>query len=106
MDTVAKSYVNNTALSAGAAAETASKRKTEKYRNLSETYTFLPIAIETFGPINHEGADFLSTLGGQIFSLTRDNREHSFLLQRISIAIQRFNAVCIRGTFVSASDCD
>ena len=105
VDTEAKSYINYSALSAGTASEIAAQRKTEKYSHLSEWYNFIPIAVETFGAINQEGAVFLSQLGRQISSATGDSREHSFLLQRISIAIQRFNAVCIRGTFAPASSC-
>ena len=105
VDTMAKSYINSTALSAGAASEIAAVRKTDKYSLLSECYTFIPIAVETFGPINQEAMKFLSQLGGLISSATGDSRELSFLLQRISMTIQRYNAVCFRGTFTPASSC-
>ena len=102
-DTVPKSYVNPSSLSAGAAAEQAAERKTTKYIHLMDRYTFVPIAVETLGPINQEGADFLAHLGRLISGVTGDSREHSFLLQRISMAIQRFNAVCFKGTFAPTS---
>jgi len=100
-----KSYLDSTSISAGAAAEIAALRKTEKYSHLAERYTFVPIALETLGPLCQEGSAFLSQLGRLISSATRDSREQSFLMQRISIAIQRFNAVCFRGTFDPASSC-
>ena len=105
VDSVAKSYLDSTSISAGAAAEIAALRKTEKYCHLAERYTFVPIAVETLGPLCQEGSAFLSQLGRLISSATGDSREQSFLMQRISIAIQRFNAVCFRGTFDPASSC-
>ena len=62
-------------------------------------HLFAPIAIETFGPICEEGQRFIREIGKRISSVTSDPRETAFLFQRLSIAIQRFNAVCFAGTF-------
>ena len=51
------------------------------------------------GPINEVGQDFISQLGHRIFSVTEDPRETSFLFQRLSVAVQRFNAVCFSNSF-------
>jgi len=51
-DTLAASYLTITATTAGAAAEAAATRKQAKYHVLSNTYAFVPLALETFGPIN------------------------------------------------------
>ena len=51
------------------------------------------IAMETVGPINESARAFLNDLGRRISVLSGDNREHLFLFQRISVAIQCFNAV-------------
>jgi len=85
----------------GAAAERASTRNTEKYSELSSTHLFTPLALETLGPINCEGLSFLSELGQKLRATTGEMRETAFLFQRISITIQRFNAVAFRGTFAS-----
>ena len=61
---------------------------------------FLPVACETMGPINLEGLALIKELGARLSAVTGDPRECSFLLQRISIVIQRSNAVAFRGTFV------
>src|SRR6218665_2283617 len=98
-DTLAASYLPDTSLTAGAAAERASTRKTEKYSELSSTHLFTPLALETLGPINCEGLSFLSELGQKLRATTGEMRETAFLFQRISITIQRFNAVAFRGTF-------
>jgi len=45
------------------------------------------------GPINAVGLEVISDLGHRISRVTDDLRETSFLSQRISVAIQRFNEV-------------
>jgi len=42
--------------------------------------------------------DFLSDLGRRITQSTDDHRESSFLFQRLSMLIQRYNAVAVLGT--------
>src|SRR6218665_1260429 len=83
--TCAASYSSQTAISAGSAAEQAAVRKSEKYALLPATHLFVPIAFETLGPVNAEGAQFLSELGRRIPSDSGDQRETNFLLQRLSI---------------------
>ena len=79
----------------------AAVRKTDKYRDLPTSYHFIPVAIETFGPVNEAACNFLSEIGRRISQVTEDSRESSYLRQRISIALQRFNAVCFRGSFTA-----
>ena len=43
--------------------------------------------------------DFLSDLGRRITQSTDDHRENAFLFQRLSVLIQRYNAVAVLGTF-------
>jgi len=62
-------------------------------------YTFVPIAVETLGPMNSVGLQFLSDLGRRITQVSTDQRESAFLFQCLSVLIQRFNAVAVRGTF-------
>src|SRR6218665_3475169 len=84
---------------AGSAAEQAAVCKTAKYALLPATHVFVPIAFETLGPVNAEAAEFLSELGRCISSVSRDQRETNFLLQRLSICVQRHNAIAFSGTF-------
>ena len=72
---------------------------TLKYVQLSQTYTFIPVAGETMGPMNSAGFKFASDTGRRITKVSNDNRENAFLFQRLSVLIQRFNSVAIRGTF-------
>ena len=98
-DTLAESYLLATSSTAGAAAEGAADRKELKYQSLALTHSFVPMAFETFGPINSKGVDFFNTLGRRISACTSDMRETAFLFQRLSLTIQRFNAVCFNGSF-------
>ena len=51
------------------------------------------------GAINSEGTELLDDLGRRITQVTDDNREKAFLYQRLSMLIQRYNAVAVLGTF-------
>ena len=96
--TCAASYLSQTAISAGSAAEQAAVRKAAKCASPA-THVFVPIAFETLGPVNAEGVEFLSELGRCISSVSGDQRETNFFLQRLSICVQCHNAIGFRGTF-------
>ena len=80
-DTLAQSHLAETSLVAGAAAEKAARFKNDKYQELKRGYDFCAVAIETMGPINEEGAKFLSKLGSCLTAKTGDPRETAFLFQ-------------------------
>ena len=98
-DTTAASYRATTATVAGSAAEAAAARKIAKYAELSLSYEFVPIAIETLGSLGSKSLSFLSELGRRTTLVTSDLKETCHLFQKISVAIQRFNAVCVTETF-------
>ena len=107
VDTFAPSYLPVSATRAGAAAGLAEDRKNQKYNALLSTHFFIPLAMETMGPINSKGLNFISDLGRHLTQVTSEPREASFLFQRLSMTIQRFNAVAFSGTFVKPlSDMD
>jgi len=56
------------------------------------------------GPINVVGLEFISELGHRISRVTDDPRETSFLFQRISLAIQRFNGVIFSNSIRHTDD--
>jgi hypothetical protein len=97
-DTLAQSHVPSTSVLAGAAASQASALKVQKYSALLASYHVIPIAIETLGPFNDEGTKFIHDLGKKIAAVTGDPRETLFLKQRLSLAVQRGNAISCRGT--------
>src|SRR6218665_3404237 len=99
IETLATSYLQATAATAGAAAEIADARKTKKYQDLLNTHHFIPLSMETLGPINETGITFVADIGRLLTQATDEGRETSFIFQRLSVTIQRFNAVA--GTFTA-----
>jgi hypothetical protein len=87
--------LNSTASCAGSAAEAVASRKVEKNAEIAVQYLFVPLAFETFGPINQADCDFLSSLGHRLSLVW----ESSFLYQRLSVAVQRFNSVRFCNSF-------
>ena len=77
-----------------------------KYADLQASYLFQPVALETQGPINDSAVDFLSELGGRIGTASGEIRERQFLFQRLSVTIQRFNAILLHNSFVDRDDQD
>jgi len=93
-------YVDSMAREAGPPAELAAIRKISKYSALSQSYLFQPIAVENTGVLNSSVVDFLNTLGRRISSSSGEERGSFFLFQRISIFMQRFNAILLHNYLV------
>src|SRR5215510_1627705 len=102
-DTLTASNLVASSSAAGGAAENAAVKKIHKYSALASKYTFVPIAFETMGPVNVTAEDFINSVGDRTHALTGDSREKQFLWQRLSLALQRYNALCFRGTFGQAT---
>jgi len=66
---------------------------------LSSSHIFVPVAFESLGAICQKATSFLKEIGKRSAHLHDDPRETPFLFQRISIAIQRFNALLLRNSF-------
>jgi len=56
-------------------------------------YIFEPIAVETLGVFNTSALQLLSDLGRKISESTGEVTEASFVFQRCSVLVQRFNAI-------------
>ena len=100
-DTLALSYVSLSSVSAGSACERAASLKVAKYSNLASTFDFIPLAFETLGPLNAAGFSFLKALGRKLSAVSGESREPAFLFQRLSVTVQRFNAIALRDSFIS-----
>src|SRR6218665_697387 len=72
VDTVAASYITQKTATAKGSAEIAAARKHTKYSELEMRYTFVPVAVETFGTLNGEDFAFLSETGSRRSSTTGD----------------------------------
>jgi len=54
---------------------------------------FQPVAMETLGPINESAIRFVKDLGRRISAVSSEAPEDVFLFQRLSVLMQRFNAI-------------
>ena len=102
-DTLAPSHLPSSATQAGSAAARAEAAKTLKYSALTTTHAFVPLAFETLGAWGAEAAAFIAELGRRMAAVTGDPRETAFLRQRLSVAIQRGNAIACRGSIPSVA---
>jgi hypothetical protein len=101
-DTLASSHLNRAVVGASSVANDAETRKSSKYSSLSALYQFTPIAIETLGAFGDEAMTFLRDLGKRIAAVSAEPRSLQFMLQRLSVAVQRGNAACVVGTVPSS----
>ena len=99
---LAESYVTEAAREAGAAAELAATRKEVRYAGI--VGRFKPIAVETLGVFNASTIRLLNDLGRRFSSISGDTRETSHLYQRVSVLVQRFNAVLLHDS-LPVTDC-
>ena len=100
-DTYAESHIGNTATKPGAAAQKTAQNKIDKYSKLASTYIFYPFAIETAGTWHEMAIELTQEIGRRITTITEDTRETTFLFKRLSMALQRGNAVSFHNTMVT-----
>lgn len=100
-DTLAPSYISISSKNSGKVAEKAATKKKWFYKQIieNENLFFVPFAVETLGPICEEGLKLINQIAKKIEDITGDPRSKNFLIQRISVAVQRNNAGCVMGTF-------
>ena len=100
VSTLAQSYVDRAATGVRAVAEMAAERKLAKYSNLASNFTIQPIAVDHLGPFSLSTLEFLCDLGHKLNSFSGEEQASSFLFQRLSVSLQRFNSVLLHDTFV------
>ena len=79
------------------------RKKRAKYASLSPTFCFGPVAVETLGALGDGADELMHDLGRRISEVTGERRATEFLLQRLSVAIQRGNAASVLGTVDSTT---
>ena len=107
-DTYAPSHLAQSTMVAGAVASQAEDRKKVKYSYLDghPGICFTPIAYETSAVVGPLSQIFLKELGHRLSATTGDTKSYSYLLQRLSVAVQRGNAASILGTLFSPTFTD
>ena len=97
-DTFVDSHLKDTSVIAGAAANRAADLKCTKYTNITSSHIFAPIAIETSGSWNEKVIETIQEIRRRMTKATNDLNETMYLFQRLSVAIQRGNAVSFLNT--------
>ena len=64
------------------------QNKIDKYSELASTHIFYPFAIETAGTWHEMAIELTQEIGRRITTIAEDTRE-TFLLQRLSMALQK-----------------
>jgi len=100
-DTYTESHISSTVVKAGAAAHRAAQNKTDEYASLASTHIFCPLAIKTAGAWHETAIEVTQEIGRRITVVTEDTRETEFLFQRLSMALQRGNAVSFQNTMIT-----
>jgi len=85
----------------GAAADKAAGNKEAKYRQLANSHISVPFAIESAGTWNHQAVELVQEWGRRMTAVTEDRRETTDQFQRLSVALQRGNAVSFHSTFTA-----
>ena len=97
-DTCAELYIDHTSKEACSAANKAAANKIVKFGVLSASHIFFSM-VETAGTFNQSTIELIQEIGRCITAVTEDTRETVFLFQRLSVALQRQNAVAFLATF-------
>jgi len=105
VNTLAESYLT-LAASPGGAAQHAAARKSAKYSSLPPSHTFQHLALKTLRPINSTGISFFTELGCRLSDVSGDCHKTTYLFQRVSLAVQRYNLVAFKGTFTVPTELD
>ena len=103
-DTLALSHLSTAAMSSGAVAMQAEQAKRSKYAHLDASHHFVPVAVETSGVLGPEAHHFLKDFGRRLREAAGEQRSFQFLLQRVSVAVQRGNATAVLGSMKGSTD--
>ena len=102
--TTAPSNVRQASARSCAVAEEREKRKSALYRDLTSSHHFFPVAVETLGGFGPAAVSFVKGIGSRLEASSGDPRATQFLVQSISVAVQKGNALCVTGSIGAVSD--
>ena len=91
-----RNYVKKASTEVGSAAATREDKKVIKYSKLTD-YHFVHVGIETYGAYGSQASKLIKQIGKKIQEATGEKLSTFYLKQSISMAIQKGNAVCVRG---------
>ena len=68
-----------------------------KYRDLPRSHLFCPLSIETMGAMGPRSLELVREVGRRIALETGEPRSTDFLLQHLSVVVQRGNCASVLG---------
>ena len=71
----------------------------QRRRQTTYTTTITTVRVTTLCSLSGEANSLIAETGRRATLYTANSRKTAFLYRRISVAIQRFNAVCLANTF-------
>ena len=86
-------HINSTSAEADTAAKYAATFKESNYVDSASTHLLYPVAIETAGPHDVRARELIEEIGRRMTAVAEDTNESNYLYQKISITIQRGNAI-------------
>ena len=96
--TFAPSYLSSAASDVGAVATAVEVRKRRKYSHLDQGHLFVLVAIKTAGVFGLETMDFIRELDRRLQLVYADHNSFAYLIQCLSVAVQRGNAASALGS--------
>jgi len=98
VDSMCDSYRAGSIRDSSYATSKAEARKCRLYESISSLYNFIPIAFDCLGGFGPSAKAVIAKISQKIREESGDNRSHQFLMQRLSIEIQRGNSISILGS--------
>jgi len=77
------------------------KNKIDKYSKLASIHIFYPFATQTVGTWHEMAIELTQEIGRRISTITEDTQKTAFFFQRLSMALQRGNAVSFHNTMIT-----
>lgn len=104
VDTLARSNLPVSGSGGGKLCILAENKKRRKYEQLQRSYIFCPVAMETLGAWGPDASSLIRTIGHRISEATGELRATTFLKQRLSLTVQRGNAISILSCLPESRD--
>lgn len=100
---MAPSDFANSVCGAGRLADSSEAHK-QKYSSLAATFHFSPMCVETLGAWGSSARKLIRRIGSRVMEQTGDVRATQFLIQQVSIDVQRGNVASVMAIIPPPSD--
>ena len=74
--------------------------------DLARVHHFIAVVVETAGAMGGDALDFVADIGSPVRAVTNEAQSRAFILQQVSVALQRGNAASVLGLWVTSIPCN